>query len=167
MYKTKDLKCLECDKPVRSLNLCSTHYYRLYRSKSNWSICDVDDCKNQTSTKSSSMCPKHETRMKRYGDVNTTLKAPNGAGYTSPAGYRFIYLNGKRYAEHRFAMEQMLGRELLDHETVHHKNGIRNDNRLENLELWSSSHPCGQRVEDLVEWAEDILNLYPRKCRKK
>lgn len=48
----------------------------------------------------------------------------------------------------------------MEHETVHHKNGDRGDNRLTNLELWSSSQPAGQRIEDKVAWAKEILALY-------
>jgi len=76
---------------------------------------------------------------------------------------RYIAGNGKagKYKyEHRIVMEQIIGRELLGIENVHHKNGVRNDNRPENLELWSVRQPKGQRIEDKVEYAIEILKLY-------
>ena len=57
-------------------------------------------------------------------------------------------------------MERIIGRPLLGRETVHHLNGVRDDNRPENLELWSTSQPYGQRVSDKVKWAREILALY-------
>lgn len=57
-------------------------------------------------------------------------------------------------------MEQVLGRPLLSTENVHHINGVRHDNRRENLELWVTSQPRGQRVPDLLAWAHEIIERY-------
>jgi hypothetical protein len=57
-------------------------------------------------------------------------------------------------------MEECLGRPLFPDEIVHHRNGVRNDNRIGNLELWSRSHPPGQRVEDKLAWAQEIIARY-------
>ena len=81
-------------------------------------------------------------------------------------GYKFIWKPEhpkalKNYiAEHRFVMEQKLERYLFPNENVHHINGVKTDNRPENLELWVKSQPAGQRPEDLVKWAKEILKLY-------
>ena len=68
--------------------------------------------------------------------------------------------------EHRLVMEAHLGRYLLESETVHHKNGIKTDNRLENLELWDSRHPKGQRIPDLIKHYTEFLEEWGYKVTK-
>jgi hypothetical protein len=57
-------------------------------------------------------------------------------------------------------MEEYLDRPLRSDESVHHKNGVKIDNRIENLEIRTRYHGPGQSVPDLVEWAYDILERY-------
>lgn len=69
-------------------------------------------------------------------------------------------------------MEQKLGRPLRPHEQVHHLNGIRHDNRSENLELWTKVQPYGQRAADLAAWVVDqypelVVQAYERTSRAK
>jgi hypothetical protein len=93
----------------------------------------------------------------------------NSNGYITLT--RAIFPGHEKYArnqvpEHIVVMARYLGRALLPGETVHHKNGIRDDNRLENLELWACNHSYGQRVSDLIPWAEEILRRYKPEALK-
>jgi len=94
--------------------------------------------------------------------------AKAGSGSIDQHGYRLIYkpehANARtsgQIPEHMWVMSEHLGRPLYDHENVHHVNGVRDDNRLENLELWSTSQPAGQRVADKLAWAKELLAQYP------
>jgi hypothetical protein len=127
-------------------------------------LCQIDGCEKKH--KSNGYCGTHLARWKRWGDPMVVKKRPNGTPATDPrTGYVYRYSK----AVHREMMESHLDRSLRPWETVHHRNGIRGDNRLENLELWTSAarwpgshHPRGQRVEDLVafvveNYADSVL----------
>jgi hypothetical protein len=74
-------------------------------------------------------------------------------------GYRHMKRSGRRIPAHHMVMGISIGRALEPHERVHHKNGIRDDNRIENLELWSVlTQPSGVRMTDHLQ---EMFRLYP------
>lgn len=74
-------------------------------------------------------------------------------------GYKLTKKNGKTILEHRIVMERHICRKLKKFENVHHKNGIRSDNNINNLEIWTKPQPSGQRICDLVHF---VCKNYPK-----
>ncbi len=161
-----------CDRKYKAKGYCKRHYQKhLYRNgsvkKRRIFICTIEGCNNIFHAKD--YCKKHYMLWYRYGDpkIQPRSKKENGSGYKNKYGYIILYLpnhpfSGKtgKISEHRLVLGEHIGRKLYDDETVHHKNGKRDDNRLENLELKASIHLRGQDVDDLLEYATEIFRRY-------
>ena len=154
-----------CDQPSWSGGLCEMHRWRVrvrgepgipakinQRPGKERLPCSVDGCDRLR--KGAFYCHLHTERVRRTGEVGPPQPLfvkgrvkPRKDGYV-----RLTLPDGRRVLAHVLAMEQHLGRRLVDGENVHHTNGIKDDNDPGNLELWLVMQPTGQRVEDLMEY---------------
>lgn len=162
-----------CTDNAKAKDMCEMHYNRARRGrpltpprgrvKTTDGTCSLDGCFSDYYA--SGFCKLHYGRAKTGKPLE---RAEPARRRHLKSGYVTAYV-GKRYPsakkngymlEHRYVMERYLGRHLLPEENVHHKNGVRHDNRLENLELWVTSQPSGQRPADLVAWAHQVIERY-------
>lgn len=89
-------------------------------------------------------------RNNRYVGKNHH-KWKDGYSFSSKSGRWYINnLNGKKVPRYRFFVEQLLNRKLLSSETIHHINGNRTDDRLENLYLFSSEEKHQTYHQNLI-----------------
>lgn len=168
MAKRSEMSCgvQRCPEPVWARGWCKKHYttpHGIERMPAQRYVpktgpCLIEGCQEPRCRRG--WCSRHYQRWKRLGTpYGEDLRAQNGTG-TIRGGYRIIRKGNERRPEHHYVMEEKLGRALLPGENVHHLNGVRHDNRPENLELWLVMQPSGQRVEDAVAWAKEVLGRY-------
>jgi HNH endonuclease len=122
--------------------------------------CSVEGCANGAAQRRDGMpyCSMHYWRLWKHGELGPTERINQVRGGLDPNGYVRLWIDGRMKFEHRHVMERALGRPLRPYENVHHINGIRHDNRPENLEVWVTRQPQGQRPEDLAAW---VVEQYP------
>lgn len=119
--------------------------------------CSIEGCDNDASSKG--LCRTHYARQREGRDLSTPIKNMPSEWHMDAKGY-MVKSRGRR--QHREVMSEHLGRPLLPEENVHHINGVKHDNRIENLELWTTAQPSGQRVEDKLAWARAFIAEYER-----
>lgn len=147
-----------CGQRLKGNDLCNKHWIRWRKhgdptirlTPEQRQICVIEGCNDFIH--GHGWCSKHLQRWQKHGDPEKLIKL--GLGWINQNGYRVR----QGILEHRLVMERMLGRPLRPFESPHHKNGIRHDNRPENLELWTKPQPAGQRPEDLAAW---VVEFYP------
>ena len=167
-----------CDNPYVAKGLCRGHYSRKRtgrplgvgptRKHVKPPECSVEDCHRPHDSRG--LCSQHARRQRRgvplSGPIRVSTGKP-GPWKIDHSGYVVRSVpdsskksNSRTERQHRLVMEEHLGRNLLPGENVHHKNGDRADNRIENLELWITKQPKGQRALDLLAWAHEIIDRY-------
>jgi hypothetical protein len=146
-----------------------TNYGKEYREK-NRKLCQQRSKKSQAKKEEHYRLKRRENYRRVHGIPldDPFVKRKDGEGNIDAQGYKTITRRGHpnqmdskgRIREHVFVMSEHLKRPLKKNESVHHKNGDRLDNRIENLELWSKGQPAGARVEDKINWCMEFLRGY-------
>ena len=191
-HDTELCRIKKCDRPRRSKGLCGTHYKRSSMGEEHWDRpirarndnhngkCSYHGCERKYLAHG--YCSAHYQRNRFGAEMETPIRRVREIGETRVNKHGYVQRkiddashrqNQNWELEHRIVMEQALNRKLYPGESVHHKNGIRSDNRIDNLELWSTAltdafhkgmfdrtQPSGQRVKDITSFCEEFLFMH-------
>ena len=139
---------VSCTGPVEARGWCHKHYRRWKRHGNplattrlppgQYAHCSLPGCSEKYEC--SGYCNRHYKRWVASGEPGPVepLHAPTGSGHVGRNGYRCITVNGRRELEHRLVWERHHG-PIPDGYHIHHKNGDKLDNRIDNLQLLSES----------------------------
>ena len=126
--------------------------------------CSVNECERPKFCKG--MCTKHYQRFHTHGSPDTVKRRENGAG-TIHRGYLEVTVKGKQMLLHRYLMEMWKGRKLLPTEQVHHIDGDKLNNRIENLRIVTlQTHPKEHAKGYYSSNGSSATNKYCSKCGK-
>lgn len=181
-YSSTDGFCKveNCGRHIEARELCNAHLvqqrkgieFHEPRHIQPGRICAFDGCNRKYTA--NGYCSAHNLQYKKGKELKPIWSKQDidesdpftWRRYKTTQGYVILTFQRnhktKTIMEHRHIMQLHLGRELLPEENVHHINGVRDDNRIENLELWNTSQPAGQRVEDKLAWAKKIIKIYEK-----
>jgi endogenous inhibitor of DNA gyrase (YacG/DUF329 family) len=171
----KTYKCIRCGKEKNNISRTYNPKYCSRRCQANVSIEKAriilicEHCKKEFIRRRGERSIKNPLHFCSRECLSKYRVGPKHPSYKdglhrTQKGYITIQVNGKRVLRNRYVMSNFLGRPLLRCEEVHHRDGQKENDNIENLEIWDHSHPSGQRLEEKILWAISFLEHNGYSC---
>ena len=170
MKKCKKCQVENCDRICRTKGYCQRHYYHFWkygdplitkRNKKIKQICII--CQKEFEIYPSQVKRGQKCCSRTCGAIycgrSRTVPIENQKWYKNKKGYLVCKRKEGQIRQHRFIVEQSLGRKLTKDEYVHHKNHIKDDNRIENLEIITPSRHSSLHWSEIKQLREENEKL--------